>query len=111
MRPELVFKVSPVGSDPTDSFHVYGAVPPTAASCCEYPSCTIPSGNEVVLTDSASPIVIDRDAFMVVLMLALSVNVMVKLWVPAVVGVPLITPVVLLKLSPTGNVPAVTAQA
>jgi hypothetical protein len=39
-----------------------------------------------------------------------SVAVTVKLLVPAVVGVPLIVPVVGLSVRPTGSVPVVTAQ-
>jgi hypothetical protein len=53
---------------------------------------------------------IESAAFTDVLMLALSVTVTVKFCIPAVVGVPLITPVPVFKLSPVGSVPAVTAQ-
>ena len=63
-----------------------------------------------MLTARAKPILMESDAFTVVFMLALSVTVTLKFCIPAVVGVPLIRPVAVFKLSPAGSDPAVTAQ-
>jgi hypothetical protein len=61
-------------------------------------------------TDIAEETVIDRLAVAVSAGELESVAVTVKLEVPAVVGVPVIAPVVLLRLSPAGSFPLVTTQ-
>ena len=43
--------MSPPGSEPESSDHVYGVVPPVAASVSEYVWPTVPSGRLVVVID------------------------------------------------------------
>jgi len=47
-----VFSVKPAGSVPLVNDHVYGVVPPVAASVVEYTVPTCPAGNDVVVIDS-----------------------------------------------------------
>ncbi len=69
---------------------------------------TVPSGKEVVVTDTALYMVMDS-ACAAVAELA-SVTCTVKLLVPAADGVPLITPVPLFNVNPDGSVPALIPQ-
>jgi len=74
---------------------------------------TTPAGSELVVTDNAGFTVILREALVAVLGAASeSVTVTVKFVVPAVVGVPEITPVEGFKVSPEGRLvlPPTTAQ-
>ena len=61
--PEIVFplRVRPVGSEPAEIDHVYGLVPPVAASVCEYALVATPLGREVVVILRAGPTTIERD--------------------------------------------------
>jgi hypothetical protein len=107
--PEIVppERLSPAGSDPLATAQVYGGVPPVAFSVCEYPTPTVPAGNEEVLMLNTgalivndNPAVADTDV--------LSVTFTVKLADPAAVGVPEIVPAA--KLSPTGSDPVAMDQ-
>jgi hypothetical protein len=46
----LELKVTPGGSCPLATVHVYGDVPPDAANAAEYAEFTVPLGKEVVVT-------------------------------------------------------------
>ena len=53
--PEIVpsvARVRPSGRVPEATAHVYGAVPPVAASFAVYSASTVPSGSDVDVTDS-----------------------------------------------------------
>ena len=83
---------NPAGSDPEASAQLYGVVPPVAASVWLYATPIWPFGRLDVVTDRSTGIVMDR-AFVAVSAGAwASATCTVKLAVPAVVGVPLITP-------------------
>ena len=102
--PDMVLpaRLSPAGSDPLDTDHVYGAVPPVALSPCEYGVPTVPAGNDdVVMVKPGALIVNDRLA--VADADALSVTFTVKLDEPEVLGVPDI--VLPARLSPAGSDP------
>jgi hypothetical protein len=100
-------KLSPAGTAPVVTDHVYGAVPPVAASVCEYAVPTVPLGSgELVVIDKLAGLIVSANAFVAV-WVPLSAARTVKFAVPVVVGVPLNTPP-LDKLSPAGSAPAVT---
>ena len=90
-----VLMVSPEGSPV--AVHDNGALPPLAARVAEYAIPTTPFANDAVVTDGAAAIVIERfaDAVRCVGLLE-SVTVIVAELVPAAVGVPEITPPVLI---------------
>src|SRR3972149_10235715 len=69
---------------------------------------TIPSGRDVVLIEIAEYMMID--SALVATAPFASVTCTVKFEVPAVSGVPLITPLPPFRLNPDGNVPAITDQ-
>jgi len=78
-------------------------VPPVAAAVCEYAAVTAPFASAVVVIDGAVPIVMENP--LVAEAPTLSVTFSEKLVVPAAVGVPVIAPVFVLRLSPAGNGP------
>jgi len=99
--------VRPAGKVPLASDHVYGAVPPDAASDCEYAVPTTPFGSDDVVTVSeVGVIVIVSDT--VAVREPLSVARTVKVLDPAAVGVPAIVAPV--RVSPAGNVPLASDQ-
>ena len=106
ITPVLVFRLSPAGSVPNVSAHVYGAVPPVATMGCEYAVCIAPPGNVLVVMISGGVIVIFRALLVVNCGLELSLTVTLKLGASAVVGVPIISPVSESRLSPAGSAPA-----
>jgi hypothetical protein len=106
LPPELSER--PVGNDPlpATTLHVYGGVPPEAANDCEYDVPTIPPGN-------GDPVVIDTGVGAGAIVIANafcadpeaeSLACTVKLNVPVVCGLPLMTPPELSE-SPLGNDP------
>jgi hypothetical protein len=101
-------RLSPAGSDPTDTVHEYGADPPETASACEYAVPTSPGGSDDVVIATAGLIV--SDSAFVVLPLALSVSFTVKLLDTAAEGVPLMMPVDAARLKPAGKAPNETVQ-
>ena len=100
---------TPPGNDPAETVHEYGADPPVAASVCEYADPAVPDGKgdavKIVTGVGAGAIVIEN-AFCAEPE-AESLAWTVKLSVPVVCGVPLISPAVLSE-SPPGNDPAAT---
>jgi hypothetical protein len=95
---------------PALTLQLYGVVPPLACSVVEYAVPAVPPANDVVVTvggwvAAATAIL---KAFVPVLFAA-SVTCTVNETVPAVVGVPEITPGDV-RLNPAGNVPALTLQ-
>ena len=107
IAPVPAVRVNPAGSEPLKSDQVYPGVPPVAAAVCEYPMPTVPPANDAVVIVGAAAITIDN-AF-VPTAPRVSVALSVKLNVDATVGVPVIAPP-LLRLSPLGNAPALTAH-
>jgi hypothetical protein len=92
----------PGGSAPLASDHVYGGLPPVAPSVVEYGTPTVAAGSDVVVMTSGGATVIDSD--LVVECVAASVTFTVKVDVPALVGVPEMTPALLIA-SPAGSEP------
>jgi hypothetical protein len=86
-------------------------VPPLACIVVEYAVPAVPPGNDVLVTvgGCAAAATAMLNAFVPVLF-AESVTCTVNDAVPAVVGVPEITPVDATRLSPAGNAPALTLQ-
>ena len=107
MTPALLI-ASPAGSDPVDSDQLYGVVPPVAARVVEYAVPTVPPGSVVVeMASGAGFTVIAND--WVAVPAAASVTLTSKFEVPAVVGVPEMTPALLIA-SPAGRVPVDSDQ-
>src|SRR6185436_2769743 len=100
IRP-LLARLNPPGSGPGDNVQVYGCVPPVAAAVSEYATETSPLGRAVFVIDGAEAMVIDSG--LVAVAPTLSVTFSVKLTSPAVVGVPEIAPVLVLRVSPAGS--------
>jgi hypothetical protein len=87
--------------------HVIGFVPPAAASVALYAVPTTPPGSEAVVMTTGPTMVIDRFAVAVRgAGLVESVAVKVAVDVPAVVGLPVIWPVDVLKSNPAGRLVA-----
>ena len=64
IAPVLVFNVSPAGSAPVITDHVYGVVPPDTAMFCEYGVDTVPTGNGVaVLIVKVGGLIVRANAF------------------------------------------------
>jgi hypothetical protein len=100
---------SPAGSEPDTTDQLYGVTPPVAASVCEYATPIWPFGTLVVVITRSGGITIDRAFVAVSAGACESVTLTVKLEVPAVVGVPEITPPEL-KESPAGRLPELSDQ-
>ena len=103
--PDIVLpaRLRPAGSDPLATDHVYGEDPPVASSCCEYDVPIVPAGNDVVVTAGGEATA--SDSPLVAVPPPLSANCAVKLAVPALDGVPLITPVGPARRRPWGRLP------
>ena len=103
-------RLSPVGKLPEAMLHVYGGTPPLAASDAVYGTLTDPEVSVVVVTARAELTVMDLDLMSTAWVgVCESVTETLKVVVPRAVGVPLITPDVLM-LSPGGRVPEARAQ-
>ena len=98
-------RVSPAGSDPETMDHVYGVVPPAAASVALYAMFCVPAANEVVVIEGGVDATTVRVSGCVAVCDLASVICTVKLVVPAPVGVPEITPVLGASVSPAGSAP------
>ena len=105
--PEL--KDSPAGRLPLWRDQLYGVTPPVAARVWEYATPIWPAGRLEVVTDRSTGITIDRAFVAVSAGVWESVTLTVKFEVPAVVGVPEITPPEL-KERPAGRVPESSDQ-
>jgi hypothetical protein len=110
IRPVDEFRVSPAGSVPDVSVHVYGAVPPVTANVCEYavPSWPLGSDNVVIV----SVVIVSVKLTLAVCAgepesVTLKVS---EVAFAAAVGVPLIRPVDEFSVSPAGNVPKVSVH-
>ena len=103
--------VRPAGRDPALMVHVYGAVPPdTPRVCCGYAVPAVPPGSDVVvMVGGVAAALMTICSGCVAERFAASVTWAVKLDVPAVVGVPLIMPV-LDNVRPAGSDPALIDQ-
>ena len=107
--PVELFSVRPTGREPEVIAQVYGVVPPLACSAVEYAVPVVPPGSDVVMTIGGGAATVMLKVLVPVL-LAASFTCTVNDTVPAVVGVPEITPVDATKFNPAGNVPALTLQ-
>jgi len=106
--PLVPFTLSPPGNAPTVTLQLTGAVPPLEASVELYARFTSPAGSVAVVTVSTGALMVMLNAFVLVSGgLPESVTFTVKLEVPAVVGVPVIAPVLALRLNPAGKAPLV----
>jgi hypothetical protein len=112
IRPVDAFNARPLGSVPEVSDHVYGVVPPVAASVCEYGAPTWPLASDaVVIVKVAGAIVRLRLTFVVCAGEPASVTLNASaVALAAAVGVPPITPVEEFSVKPPGNVPEVNDQ-
>src|SRR4030067_826349 len=108
ISPVVLLRLSPAGSAPTVTAHVIGALPPLPASVWLYARFTVPSESDTVVITGYALTMIDKT--LVAVALLSSVTCTVKIDIPAVVGVPLISPVALLSVTPTGSVPTVTVH-
>jgi len=106
--PVLAFKLRPPGrDDPNATDHVRAPTPPDAENATEYGAPTAPVGSgEFVVMVNAS--LIGKENGFVTGAEAASFTCIVKLGLPAVVGVPLNTPVLGFRPSPDGRDPAAT---
>ena len=101
----------PAGSAPAISDHVYGDVPPAAASVFEYAVETVPSASAAVEIDSGTgAAAIVTENVLVTVCAAVSEACSVTEVVPAAVGVPEMTPVEVLSVRPAGRPPALIAH-
>jgi len=105
----LPLKANPAGKVPEETLHVMVPAPPLDWRLALYAVLTTPLGREVVVITSFGLMVMFSDWFAVWGGVPESVAVTVNLLVPAVVGVPEISPE-LLKLNPAGKLPEVTLQ-
>lgn len=108
------FNVSPVWNDPDCTAQVYGAVPPAAANAVTYGIFCVPvgRGDKLVMESSAaggSIMIVNPRVPVRAVGEVESVTVMVKSYVPATVGVPVIAPVDEFRVNPVGSVPIVVA--
>jgi len=103
IAPVEVLRVKPAGREPL-MLNVYGGVPPPAVSADEYatPTCPVLAGQ--VKVNCAGAMVMLQLMVTVATPLE-SVTVAEKLDVPAVVGVPVMAPVEVLRVKPAGNDP------
>ena len=106
-------RLSPAGSVPEASDHVYAGVPPVAVKVWEYALPTTPAGSgdavEITSAGLSGLIVKLKDFSAIWTINPLSVALTVKLKDPAEVGVPLSTPLAE-RLSPPGRAPATSAH-
>jgi hypothetical protein len=102
MIPVPAFKVRPVGKVPDATAHVVGEF--VAESVCEYAVLVFPPARLVVVMTGTVLILIDNCCE---LLPAWLVAVTVKVYFPAVVGVPLMTPLLVFIERPVGKLPEV----
>jgi hypothetical protein len=111
MIPVDAARLSPAGRLPALIDQLYGDVPPFACSTVEYCEPTVPEGRlEVVIESDTGAMTIDRVTDLVCAGLSESATEAVKLAVPLAVGVPVIKPVDVFRLSPAGILPETKDQ-
>jgi hypothetical protein len=104
--PVEVFNVTPAGNEPADTLNVNVPSPPDATTVDEYTLPVTPGNNDVVVIATGFTTTIDNT--FVAVRESASVTRNVTELVPAVVGVPdNVAPV---KVTPAGNVPALTSH-
>src|ERR1051325_8842303 len=110
--PVAALRLKPGGSDPATSAQLlYGGVPPPAVRVAEYNAPTAPPGRIAAVTTGTPPMAMENDcAADVAPALSLTVTLKLNGLPTALVGVPLIPPVVALRLKPGGGDPATSAQ-
>ena len=99
--PELM--LNPVGRAPAEIDQTNGVVPPLVAGVCEYAAPTVALASDVVVIDGNADTTIDS-AFVSNAPTLSSIRT-VKLEVPVAVGVPMIAPVLVLRVNPAGRDP------
>ena len=108
MTPVVPLSVKPFGSDPLETVKVYGPVPPVAEIVWLYGVPMTPGGSvagfTVIMGHPGAPAITIEYGLLPGHAFA-SVAVTVKLKVPAVVGVPEMTPVLALSVKPVGSAP------
>ena len=108
MMPVTGASERPTGNVPTDTDQVNGDVPPVIPRVWLYDSPTSLFGSvRVVITKAGLMVIING---LVAVAPILSVTMIVKLKVPAVVGVPAIAPVDGVRVSPAGSKPVESDQ-
>ena len=108
MTPVVAFNVSPAGSAPAVTAYVGAGVPlPTRVVEAALP--TVNAGIVPLIVVGATGVAATVPVKVRLVEPALLVAVTVKLYGPAVVGVPEMTPVVVFNVSPAGSEPPVTA--
>jgi hypothetical protein len=104
-------RLNPAGNVPALTLQLYGVVPPLACSTVEYVVPVVPPGSDVVVTKGGCAAVATAIlSVFVAALFAASFTCTVNDAVPNAVGVPLICPVELFSVRPTGKEPAVIAQ-
>src|SRR5579885_147983 len=83
--------------------HEYGVVPPVALAVNAYATFAVPVAKALVVIASGCTIVICKFPVALICGFVESFTVMVAVLLPAIVGVPLMTPVVALMVKPAGN--------
>ena len=104
IAPVAAFRANPVGRLPVVTLKASAPVPPVAVTVWLYARLAVQFGNVTVVIDTPG-LIVTVYAWLAVcpnVSLAITVNV----YVPAAVGVPLITPLAAVKLSPPGRLPA-----
>lgn len=101
--PVLGLMLSPAGNPVADQ--LYGCMPPSADTAALYAVPTVPLGSVAVVMESSAGAMTTVNVLLVVCGVGApeSVTVTVTEFVPGVVGVPVICPVLVLMLSPAGN--------
>jgi hypothetical protein len=115
IEPVEAVKLSPAGNEPELMLQMYGVVPPVAASVAVYAVPCVPFDSELVVMLTADVVLestVMLRAWVAVWAVGVveSVTFTVKLNVPAEVGVPEITPLDAVKLSPGGRRPELMLQ-
>ena len=107
MAPVVGFSSKPGGSVPAVIEKVYGGVPPVATSAELYgtPTCAVPAG-QASMTVGGFTVILQLISLILDLRPEESMISTVKLNVPAVVGVPVMAPVVAFSVKPGGRLPA-----
>jgi hypothetical protein len=107
--PVAEFNERPAGRVPPLTVQVYCPLPPLALNGCEYLAPTVPVDSGELVRITRGGLTVKVSGLLAVAPLK-SVTWMVKLKMPAVVGVPLICPVAEFSARPPGKAPTVTAQ-
>ena len=112
MTPVEALRLNPAGKAPALTLQLYGVVPPLACTVVEYAVPLVPPGSDVVVTKGGCAVVATKMLnVLVAVLFAASFTCTVNETVPAVVGVPEITPVGAAKLSPAGRAPVLMLHA